>query len=132
MAKLTTIRVDAEKEVKGVWTKWEHGVELLIARLNNPLFQLKVRELTVSHTKEIRLGTFDGMEEVSRVAVASTVLLGWKSIEDDDGKEFKYSAEHSLELLSDPGLQDLYQFVLTQSNERDQYLVALEKDSRGN
>tara|TARA_R110000824_G_scaffold279432_9_gene467633 strand:- start:912 stop:1316 length:405 start_codon:yes stop_codon:yes gene_type:complete len=134
MAKLSRLRSDSKKETEGVWVEWEHGVSLLIARLNNPGFQSRVRVLTAKHTKAIRSGSFpDGdMEEVSKSAMAHHVLLGWKNIEDEDGGELAYSAEKALEFLTDPDLRDMYQFVLTQANERDLYRREVEEDSAGN
>ena len=117
-----------------MWVKWEHGVSLLIARLNNPGFQAFIREATRDHTKEIRDGNFenDKMEAISIEAMAKHVLLGWKDIEDDDGSPLEYSSETALELLRDPGLRDLYQFVLTQANERALFRQEIEDDSKGN
>lgn len=134
MAKLSLLRSDAKKETEGVWVEWEHGVSLLIARLNNPGFQARVRVLTAKHTKEIRSGSFpdEEMEGVSKSAMAHHVLLGWKNIEDEDGKPLEYSNEKALELLNEPDLRDMYQFVLTQANERDLYRREVEEDSTGN
>ncbi len=134
MAKLSALRSDSRKETEGVWVEWEHGVSLLIARLNNAGFQSRVRVLTAKHTKAIRAGTFpdEEMEDISRTAMAHHVLLGWKNIEDDEGGDLEYSQEKALELLSDPDLRDLYQFVLTQANERDLYRREVQEDSSGN
>tara|TARA_Y100000310_G_scaffold325188_1_gene388286 strand:+ start:287 stop:691 length:405 start_codon:yes stop_codon:yes gene_type:complete len=134
MAQLKTLRSDSKKESEGVWVEWEHGVSLLVARLNNPAFQARVRKLTQPHQRKIRAGIFDDddMEKLSVEAMASHVLLGWKHIEDDEGKPLKYSAAKALELLRDPDLRDLYQFVLTQANERDLYRRELLEDSRKN
>lgn len=134
MARLSSLKADSRKEVEGVWMSWEHGVSLLIARLNNPGFQAHVRKATRSKTKAIRQGSIsdEEMERVSLEAIAHHVLLGWKNIEDDDGNPLEYSPETALELLSDPGLRDLYQFVLTQSNERELYRQEVEDDSKGN
>jgi len=134
MAKLSSLRSDAQKESEGVWVEWEAGVSLLIARLNNSGFQARVRALTAKHTKRIRAGTFpdEEMEEISKSAMAHHVLLGWKNIEDDDGNALEYSVEKAEELLCEPDLRDLYQFVLTQANERELYRRDVEEDSTGN
>lgn len=134
MARLSSLKSDSKKESEGVWVKWEHGVSLLIARLNNPGFQEFIREATRDHTKAIRDGRFenDKMEEISIEAMAHHVLLGWKNIEGDDGKPLKYSPEVALELMKDPGLRDLYQFVLTQANERALFRQEVEEESKGN
>lgn len=134
MAKLTTLKADASKESGGVWVEWEHGVSLLVARLNNTGFQAAIRELTTPHTKEIRSGKISDakMEELSRKAMATHVLLDWKNIEDDDGAPLEYTPEMAFELLNDPGLRDLYQFVLTTANERELYRLEAEDESRGN
>ena len=72
------------------------------------------------------------MEEISIEAMAHHVLLGWKDIEDDDGNPLEYSPETALELLRDPGLRDLYQFVLTQANERALFRQEVEEESKEN
>jgi hypothetical protein len=134
MAKLSALRTDSAKETEGVWVEWEHGVSFLVARLNNPGFQARVRALSAKHTKAIRAGTFpdEEMESISKSAMSHHVLLGWKSIEDDEGGALEYSQEKALEFLTDPDLRDLYQFVLTQANERDLYRKDVEDDSAGN
>ena len=134
MAKLNTLKADSAKESDGVWVSWEHGVELKIARLNNPNFQAEIRKLTAPLTKKIRSGQVaDGeMEALSQKAMASHVLVGWRNIEDEDGKPLKYTPKRSLDLLTDPGLRDLYQFVLTQANERELFRLETVADSRGN
>ena len=134
MARISSLKSDHKKETEGVWVEWEHGVSLLVARLNNPGFQAFVRKATKERTKDIRSGSFsDGeMERVSIEAMGHHVLLGWKNIESDDGEPLEWTAERAVELLSDPDLRDLYQFVLTQANERELYRRDIEEESKGN
>tara|TARA_R100000152_G_C6770739_1_gene197026 strand:+ start:646 stop:1107 length:462 start_codon:yes stop_codon:yes gene_type:complete len=134
MAKLNSLKADSVAESEGVWVTWDHGVELKIARLNNPSFQAEIRKLTAPLTKRIRAGQVpdDEMEALSQKAMASHILVGWRNIEDEDGKPLKYTPKRAHELLTDPGLRDLYQFVLTQANERELFRLQTEEDSRGN
>lgn len=134
MAKLSLIKTDSKREVEGVWVEWEMGVELKIARAGNRAFDDLMQKTSEPFLKKTRKGELpEGKaEEILKHCVASTILLGWKNIEDDDGKTLKYSAKKAKELLDDEDLRDLYKFILVQSNETARYRRELDEDGAKN
>lgn len=122
MVDISKIRVDAEAERTGRWVSWDHGIQLRIARMNTPAFQERMRELSQPNIEKIRDGDKDLIRAVTIECVAECVLLDWKGLE-DGGEPLEYSKEKAVELLSDPGLRDLYEFVLTTAHGREKFLV---------
>lgn len=123
MAKLNSLRIDAKKVSNGVWCKYQDDIEFLIARKENPQFHEFMEEEIAPHLASIRAGTFDKEldKKITKKAIAHTVLLGWKGLEDDEGKPIKYSPEKALEILEDPEFSDIYKFILMMSNSQELY-----------
>lgn len=134
MALLKNLKIDTELESGGVWVDWIQGVQLKIGRANNPAFIAAIQRLSEPDLEEIRKKDADPeiLERATKGAVAEAILLGWKGIDDDNGKPIKYSVEKALELISDPGLRDLYGFVLVYANDSDHYRRKVELDTAKN
>ena len=60
------------------------------------------------------------------------MLLGWTGLCDDNGKDIPYSREKAIELLRDPALNDLYDWILAMSANADAFRVDLEEEVVGN
>tara|TARA_R110000824_G_scaffold20947_10_gene78619 strand:+ start:10 stop:414 length:405 start_codon:yes stop_codon:yes gene_type:complete len=131
MAKLQTIKDNKQREAKGVWVDYEMGIQFKIAKMGNPKFQAKVRELSAPHIKQIRNDGLpqDKMEAIQLEAVSETILVGWKNIEGDDGKAMRYSAKRAKEILGDAELLSIYEFVLTEATKQANYTVEVAEDS---
>ncbi len=99
--KLSRFKTDAEKETGGVWYHVGAGLEILVARTRNTKFRERIRELMRPHLRSIRKGRveLDVVEDMNRQAVAETVLLDWRNLENDDGTKIPYSKEKALEVL---------------------------------
>ena len=136
MAKLNLVKTDPDKE-KGVWVPYELDIELKIARVGNAKFDELVRRLAEPTLKEQRAKAKKMAEdplgdEIIMKAAAKHLLVDWKHIEDEEGKPIKYSAAKALELFQDPGLRDLYKFVMATSGESERYRMELDEESAGN
>lgn len=135
MAKLRTLAADAAKEKEGVWVPYADGVEFKIARAKNKEFRAKlmtiIRGLRRKQKKFERVSDPDAVNMVLQnadefresiaPAVASHILLGWKNVEDDDGKPMEYTPEKGTEILSDNTYEDVLTFILEVSNESELY-----------
>lgn len=129
MVKLSTIKSDSELENKGAWVEWDFGVSLLIARAGNRQFDNFMQSFSAKEIETMRDSNDpDTTEGMLKKAIAKTVWLGWKNIDDDDGKPLKYSAKRALEFLEDDGFRDLYKFILVQSNEQANFRKAFEEN----
>lgn len=131
MVKLKTVKENRKRECKGIWVDYEMGIKFKIARMGNPKFQAKIRQLTAPFLKEIREDTLKvgEMERIQREAVAETVLVGWKGLEDDDGENYKYSAKRCTDMLADEDLISIYEFVLAESGNQANYDLEVAEDS---
>lgn len=97
MGSIEAFASDRTREIDGVWVTVEHGVRLRVARMNNPKYLARLRELMRPHQAELRLGrtryVVDGkeapprdtasdelLEKLSIQAMARTILLGWENL----------------------------------------------------
>jgi len=113
MAKLSALRVDPELSEEGRWVDYELGIRLRIARHNNSRYQAYFMKL-LRDNPEVQEDT-DAFGNLLKVAVGRTILRDWEGVEDDDGKEMKFSEDVGEKILTDPAYQDLYQFVLSEA-----------------
>ena len=100
MAKLSGIRSDVKKSEGGIWTEFESGIEFLIARMGNAKYTKLLAKLSRPHHRKLRGLRGAGGELESNLmkqAVAKTVLIGWKNLDDEKGVEIPYSSEKALE-----------------------------------
>lgn len=103
MAKLRDITADRNKEVQGVWLPVGEGFDVKVARMPNPKFNARLQELGRPYRSQLRRGQYDAatVEKLTTEAMAETVLLDWRGLEDDDGNPIPYSQQKAKELLSD-------------------------------
>ena len=133
MANIELIKTSVQKETDGVWVDFA-GIGLRIARARNPKYQEVLRSLVEPRKKDIRDDKLD-IEDFNKIldeVRAKTILLDWKNLQDNDGKEIPYSSEMALKFFRDPELKDFYKFVMAVSDDADQYLKGLIKDSEKN
>jgi len=134
MANIESIKTDLDKEVNGVWVEFAEGIELKIARARNPKYQELVRSLVEPKRKEIREDNFstDKFADILLEVRAKTILLDWRNIEDRKGNTIPYSSIKAIEFFKDPELKDFYTFVVTISENADQYKKDVIADSDKN
>lgn len=116
-------KTDKAKEENGIWIpfgKTEEGQEISfkIARASktNAKYSKALERLMKPYQKQIRLNTLsdDVANNVMIEAFCEGILLDWKGIYDEDGKEMKYSKENAIKLMND--LPDLFNDLQEQSN----------------
>lgn len=152
MVKLKLLRIDSELERLGRWFPYPAvaGVSFLIARMGNPAYDGKLRRIMGPRLDEIRSDGLDDktLEAMTAKAMAGTVLLGWKGLDEDedaagekhaDGthspggpRQLEFTEERAEEILSDPDLRDLYRFVLAQSSRIENFRRESAKGDAGN
>lgn len=116
-------KTDKAKEENGIWIpfgKTEKGQEISfkIARASktNAKYSKALERLMKPYQKQIRLNTLsdDVANNVMIEAFCEGILLDWKGISDEEGKEMKYSKENAIKLMND--LPDLFNDLQEQSN----------------
>lgn len=91
-----------ELEEDGVWARLRKGdAEVLVARAGNSKHEDLVRRLRKKHGRGFRGDELPPAveEEIATEAIARTILLDWKGIEDEDGEPIPYSTEEARRLL---------------------------------
>ena len=113
-----TQNLTAAKE--GVEIDLGEGCTVRVARSGNEKYQAYLRQVLKPYEKQLRLKSMPDalFEKLYNEALAETVLLGWKGLEDDAGKEIPYSKEKAIELLSDPVYADFKELVLGLAGEQ--------------
>ena len=142
MAKLAQFETDLDKELAGVWVDYDDGIRLLVARIGNPKYAKLIKRLRKPHERRLARADLDSdlLTGLIQKAMASTVLLGWENItedqEDEEGNivevEVPYSAEKALDYLTNPKLRDFYADVLTFATQQENYLQDAEEALVGN
>jgi len=101
---IASLRTDKSKDVEGVWQD-HNGLELLIARSNNPKAKAYRNKLYRKNRIAIQAGEVEIIEELNNKVTAKHVLLDWKHLQDigKDGKVFDvlYSEAVALKYLNE-------------------------------
>lgn len=137
---IRSFKTDAAKETEGVWQPLGDGVELLIARMNNPACKRAFRR---------HAGRFKGMalellpaekqDEIYARVMAETVLLDWRETVDgdvrphtitEDGKAVTYSADEAFRVLT--AYPDIRDVVRIYAESADAYREEAIGDAAGN
>ena len=134
MPQLSKFKGNPELESKGVWVDYGEGLEFLIAKMSNPQYMAEIRKQVREKRVQFRHGKVsdEETEEMTIKAVAKTVLLGWKNLQGEDGKDIPYSQEKAYEILSDPCYRDLYTFIIEVSAEKETFALEARKEAVGN
>lgn len=114
MARISKLKRDvtAVHEVE-----YGEGVFVSLRPMPNPEFDARMSNLRKPQIRRIRQGTFSDEErvQITKEAMAYTVVVGWRGIEDDDDQPVPYSPKQCLEYFNDPDLYDFYQFCRTEA-----------------
>ena len=134
MGKLNALRTDPNKESSGVWIDYEDDIKLKIGRMNSPAFEKFIADRQATSIGRYRRAkqTDAERDKLIEEAVANTILLDWKNIQDEEGLDIPFSKEKALEFFRDPGLRDFYRFVLIEASQADNFKKDVLEQSSGN
>ncbi len=136
MAKLTTLRLDSDKSLSGIWVDYGLGIRFRIARWGSPRVQSYLGEMQSQRRADLidpksararKVG-----EEMVRRTLAFRVLTGWENIEDDAGEPIPFSGEKAYEILSDPAYEEIADFVTRVAHDAEAFRVQIESEDLGN
>ncbi len=129
--KFSEYKKRANRERFGVWREYS-GAQLLIAYVSNPDYAEMQQKLSREHRAALFV---DGpnkdalVDSILQQCAASTLLLGWRNIQDDEGNEIPYSSETALKWFKE--VPKFFHDVVSLANELSSYEVeALEADSK--
>lgn len=132
MVELRSLRADTKAMVAGIWREF-HGVRLLIARMHHPEFDSYLQAIQREHL-DPKMGLIvDG--ELGRKllgqAMGHHILKNWEGLT-EDGQPIPYSPEKATELLNDPELVEMRDFVFAVANQSTFYRQQQEEAVSGN
>jgi len=133
MPTLKEFMTDPELEKAGRWVEWLGGIRLRVARWGNPAFEAELERLREPHIKEHRNGTLptELAEEITKRAAASTILLDWANIQDEETLEdLPYSPEVGFRYLSDPRCRDFWLYVCSSAMRAANYRLGADADAK--
>jgi hypothetical protein len=126
-----------ECEVDGVWSEYQLGILLRIARKPNAKYTaFKLERIRAVHAS-LQDGTIDEAAaegELARIETEATgrfVLLDWENL-DLNGEPHPYTPERSVALLGDPALHDFREHVDRWSARAYNFRAAKLAESVGN
>ena len=134
MAKISSIMLDLDRVEHGTWVKHPSGVTLCVASINSKAYKQAREQAMKPYLRDMRSGTltYDDISEILKPAAAEHLLLGWRGLEDDQGKPIPYSVGKALEYFKDPRFDEFYRFVLEIAGEAEVYRQAVLEESEKN
>ncbi len=116
-------QTDKRAEEEGVWVPLSSTARIKVARMGNPRHQAALKRLSMPYVKPgMRAADIadDVYAEISRLAVAETILLDWDGVTKDQ-QPLAYSKEEAAKALQ---MADFYELVLRMANGMDMFRVA--------
>lgn len=133
--KIESLKTDPKKSEEGIWYNVGGSFDVLIARIGNPKYQNYIRKTGAKRgaTKLAREGAGgEEIHDIQKQAIAKHVLLDWRGLYDDAGKEIPYSQEKALEYMMDPSYNEFYQIVLVAAQDMDLFRAESITEAVGN
>ena len=126
-----SLKIDENKVNDGVWCQ-AFGAEFLIRRLKNKDAQSMLNKLLKPHKAAQRHGTLkdEVLTDIMVKVISETVLMDWKSVEDQKGKEIPFNPENAYKLLSE--IEPLRETILEFAQDQDLFKVEFDKESEKN
>ena len=106
---------DVKSDTEGRWFEYALGIEVKVSRMGNPAFQTHIRNLAKRRARGVT------QEDMTKSAVAHTIVTDWKNLSDDNDEAVPYSAEKCLEFFHDPDYYDFYRWVLSVAGDEDEW-----------
>lgn len=94
-------KTDKDLEENGQWVDFGDGVLVKVARLNSERSQAVRRKLEKPYSKIRGSIPEDISEEILTKQVAEAVLLDWKGVTDENGKELECTYENRYKVLKE-------------------------------
>lgn len=120
---LSALKTDIIKEKEGIWVRYlDSDVKFKIARFGHLKYEKQVRNILKPHKKAVRRGNLNDQEIFRLIipAICTHILIDWKNLL-DNGKEYKYSVDNAIKLLSNPEFRDVYEFIIDIAGEGENY-----------
>lgn len=113
--KLSTFKKAGQALEDGVWKRYVGDFEVCLRSMRSRAFEAAVAKLSARHRRKGKLDmSEDDAAEIQRQAVAETIIVDWRGLEDEGGP-VAYSAETALELFASNN--DFYRAIVNMAQE---------------
>lgn len=120
---------DLEASKDGVWHRIDEETQIKVAKARNENFKKRAFELFNENKIELfsKTGKFTDLDERKLMSqlIAETILIDWKGVKDQDGKEVKYTPEIGAQVLANPEMGDFLELVQTCAENEEAYRKAV-------
>lgn len=108
-----------------------YGNKFNVARSGNTEFKKVFREAMKPYKDEFEAGRMNEEQsnEIMIHCVASSILVGWENVKDNQGNDHEYSYENAVSLLTDD--HDFYDAITEHSNNIENFLLKDEEKLKG-
>jgi hypothetical protein len=108
---------DLKTSVEGKWFPMSmlEGVEVKVAKSGNPNYEKLAQKLYKPYQDQIRrrVSLSEGVtKRITTDLIVRTLLMDWRGMPGEDGKEVPFSKEVARELLDDPELKEIREEIL--------------------
>lgn len=103
--------IDPKAETEGMWFDF-CGSQFKISSTSSTSYQKRIAKLYAPHRRKVEQGKLDPEigKELIATALAGNILVDWKDVLTNDGKQVKFSVEVAKDALM--GNEDLRDFIL--------------------
>lgn len=123
MAKLSKIKRDTNLAENGVWVNnVVDDICVKVAAANNKSYTQHMQRLMKPYQRSYKTmgDSFNEIfNDIQNKAIASSILLDWKNIEDDIGSPLVYSETAAYNLLKDPENKEFREMIISLSEENE-------------
>lgn len=115
---LNKIRIDETKETEGVWVDVDANTKLLIGSAKGLVYRKALREALRTRIDELQGKPLEEeeIEDITTRVMAEHLLLDWEGLT-EGGEEVEYSAEKSVEILTDSAYRQFKEFVASKADD---------------
>ncbi len=128
---------DLKASVEGKWFSISmiDGVEVKVAKSGNPNYERLARNLYKPYQDRLRRkGSLSEKitETIHNKLLVETLLLDWKGMPGENGKEVVFSKEEAMKLISDPELKEIKEEILGFSDNFSAFRLVEDEELEGN
>ena len=132
--KLKDAKLDVARIEDGVEFEYADGWVWTIARINNKRAQKRLQSdpALKGLAGRRRIGGEERQLAAFRKMVADTIALGWKGLEEDNGKEIPFTPKKALEIFEDEETRHVLDWVLECAQSEEDFRKEAVEEAVGN